>query len=649
MVGWNLPNIILEGCLWGVIWPQAIGDMFGQNKKTQVLGLLTSVNTSTQVFSPVIGNLADKMSPRFSRLCGRRRPFVLTGHLTYCTGIVLCYNGLYDKKLELMIFGQLLMGFSGMLQGPNIMAWNAETIPAAQRNTNGAIAQTYMAMGQLAMNLLGILVGEGWVEHHLGVGREPFRGQDGDRTIWYMVMVWKFFMVPFMMMQFNSRAGCWWPEISKSKQEVRSESQLLATSADYRSKGGADYRKGTRSFVVRNEHSKWLRYNPSAGGSAYFCNDELNVCTLEPPPEGILGDASPEFSDFAQRFSADSLRSGGHGCMQRTRERARDFFSAFFDEPAFLWFYVVAVIGTISGNFMGPFFFYFLQDCFPSGYVLFGWRITKSNQTMISLLGMMGNIIVGLTSWTSKALSERFGARQMQIYSNGGPGTPFGGLVNQFEPFTYALFPGIFPLLFFWQIHDALMGGLGAAAGYVRTLPRTFFALADVAQAHLFTLRAQTLNLDILPLGPDGRPSSAARDMSVQATASIVPNMVMPAVLGWWLTKFSSHYVGFRYFYAIGGSIGLIANLLFCTNVHPLNEPLDRCCQCTRHRFAGRTEHDLRTRAKQRMGAATGGRADERAQAAQAEAEGAAQMYRGSYQRASYRGGDLSRPLLRSV
>eukprot|EP01046_Picozoa_sp_COSAG06_P019574 COSAG06_NODE_1402_length_9571_cov_8.528294_4_plen_42_part_00 len=24
----------------------------------------------------------------------------------------------------------------------------------------------------------------------------------------------------------------------------------------------------------------------------------------------------------------------------------------------------------------------------------------------------------------------------------GGPGTPFGGLVNQFEPFTYALFPG---------------------------------------------------------------------------------------------------------------------------------------------------------------------------------------------------------------
>ena len=214
-------------------------------------------------------------------------------------------------------------------------------------------------------------------------------------------------------------------------------------------------------------------------------------------------------------------------------------------------------------------------------------------------------------------MTERLSQQELESYL-WGAATLLRGLINANDYKQY-----IFPLLFFWQIHDALMGGLGAAAGYVRTLPRTFFALADVAQAHLFTLRAQTLNLDILPLGPDGRPSSAARDMSVQATASIVPNMVMPAVLGWWLTKFSSHYVGFRYFYAIGGSIGLIANLLFCTNVHPLNEPLDRCCQCTRHRFAGRTEHDLRTRAKQRMGAATGGRrVPARAGALRARAQG---------------------------
>eukprot|EP01043_Picozoa_sp_COSAG02_P078504 COSAG02_NODE_17705_length_986_cov_1.217587_2_plen_49_part_01 len=45
------------------------------------------------------------------------------------------------------------------------------------------------------------------------------------------------------------------------------------------------------------------------------------------------------------------------------------------------------------------------------------------------------------------------------------------------------------------------IGGFGAAAGY-------------------------TLQFDVLPVGLDGRPKSAARDMSVQATASIVPNMI---------------------------------------------------------------------------------------------------------------------------
>ena len=41
-------------------------------------------------------------------------------------------SGLYQKREELMICGQLLIGFSGMLQGPNFMALNAETIPTEQ-------------------------------------------------------------------------------------------------------------------------------------------------------------------------------------------------------------------------------------------------------------------------------------------------------------------------------------------------------------------------------------------------------------------------------------------------------------------------------------------------------------------------------------
>ena len=126
---------------------------------------------------------------------------------------------------------------------------------------------------------------------------------------------------------------------------------------------------------MRNEHSKWLRYNNPASGSAYFCNEDLGVCSLTPPEEGILGDASPTFSDFAARFSTESLQSGGQGCCDRTLARLRDFFSAFFEESAFKWFYVVAVIGTISGQFMGEHLSAFVTQI-PLDF--WGFYITKS-------------------------------------------------------------------------------------------------------------------------------------------------------------------------------------------------------------------------------------------------------------------------------
>ena len=122
-----------------------------------------------------------------------------------------------------------------MLQGPNFMALNAETIPQQQRTTMGAINNTVAPIGNLLMNCLGILVGEGWVNNHLGprfcakndgfcacnerfcisndefcisndefslgIGKLPFRSTDGDRTIWYVVMCWKVLMIPFLLMQ----------------------------------------------------------------------------------------------------------------------------------------------------------------------------------------------------------------------------------------------------------------------------------------------------------------------------------------------------------------------------------------------------------------------------------------------------------------
>ena len=126
----------------------------------------------------------------------------------------------------------------------------------------GAVQNTVAPIGTLLSNCLGILVGEGWVNHHMGIGKAPFRHQDGDKTIWYLVMCWKLLMIPFMLMQFNSRAGCWHPEVQRPVgQKEGTDSSVASQSTDVLASTGvassSDYRKGlggrpdTRSFIVR--------------------------------------------------------------------------------------------------------------------------------------------------------------------------------------------------------------------------------------------------------------------------------------------------------------------------------------------------------------------------------------------------------------
>jgi hypothetical protein len=134
-------------------------------------------------------------------------------------------------------------------------------------------------------------------------------------------MVWKLLMVPFMMQQFNGRAGCWYPEVkTEALDKIIGKPPAAATTieTDYRkadvraemnpADGGGDYRKMVvhttwgkqppkeeHDPADQNVQSKWLRYiNPRVaagqGGSDYrkdyyYCNEELGVCSVEPPPE----------------------------------------------------------------------------------------------------------------------------------------------------------------------------------------------------------------------------------------------------------------------------------------------------------------------------------------------------------------------------
>jgi hypothetical protein len=73
-----------------------------------------------------------------------------------------------------MVAGQLLSGFSSMLQMPNFNALGAETIPHQQRSDMSTIQQSVNMLGMLLSNILGIMVGEGYVDKYMG----------GDHTIW---------------------------------------------------------------------------------------------------------------------------------------------------------------------------------------------------------------------------------------------------------------------------------------------------------------------------------------------------------------------------------------------------------------------------------------------------------------------------------
>jgi MFS family permease len=314
----SIPESILEGCLWTIIWPQAIRDVYGDAEKTKVLGLLKSATVAVQLLSPFVGDLADRLPLRYSRFCGRRRPFILLGHILYTCGLLCSYFGLYGEKLELMVCGSVLSGLTLMLQTPNFAALASETVPPQQRGQMATVQQQITAICNVLASLLGILVGEGVLRRQSRVG---------DRVIWWALFGWKIVMVPLLMMQFNGRAGWWHPEVRR--------------------------RTG---FAARGK-------------------------------------------------LADEQRAECRGYW-------RDFCSAFSSEPAFLALYICGFIFWCSQSFWQPFWFFFLQDCFPSGYVLWGWRVTTSTQSLLAILNLIGQGLTALFASCGGYLRERWGGTQ---------------------------------------------------------------------------------------------------------------------------------------------------------------------------------------------------------------------------------------------
>ena len=164
---------MLGGCLWGIVWPHTISQVFGKKDKALVLGGLATMGTVIGFAGPLVGSLSDRLPEMYPDFCarwGRRRPFIVLGQGLNVLCLVACYYGVHSKNVIMMILGLQISNMTNQLAGPPFSAILPETIPESQRGLCVAIQGWLCQIFVLTCNGLGYLVGEGYIP---------------DRAIWY--------------------------------------------------------------------------------------------------------------------------------------------------------------------------------------------------------------------------------------------------------------------------------------------------------------------------------------------------------------------------------------------------------------------------------------------------------------------------------
>ena len=185
-----------------------------------------------------------------------------------------------------------------------------------------------------------------------------------------------------------------------------------------------------------------------------------------------------------------------------------------------------------------------MQDCFTEGFFLFNrWEIAHDVQGAVAINGATNSIIMVIVSWSGSWWRDRFGGRQMAIYS---------GIIGIFTPFSYALAPALFgakslyTVVFFWTCVQSVLGGISGVS-------------------------SAALQMDCLPAGRDGRPMDPARDFGLIGWAGRISMLFLPILIGQCIKYFPSHQVAYRFMYLTGGTISALgAHDNYPPQWHPL-------------------------------------------------------------------------------
>jgi hypothetical protein len=170
---WVPPQSIFWTLIQSIIVPAQVAAIVGDARKQVALGYVATCTQIGGSWGPVLGTLSDRCdSP-----CGRRRPFMFAGPLTFCGALLVMQHA--GGSLDVFALGNFLFCFTGAVHCAPFNAILPEIVPASQRSFAGAIMSWTGTIGSQISAALGVLVGQGVLSCAFGQshshGLPPYR------------------------------------------------------------------------------------------------------------------------------------------------------------------------------------------------------------------------------------------------------------------------------------------------------------------------------------------------------------------------------------------------------------------------------------------------------------------------------------------
>jgi hypothetical protein len=210
-------------------------------------------------------------------------------------------------------------------------------------------------------------------------------------------------------------------------------------------------------------------------------------------------------------------------CTKKVALTIADFVSAF-QYPPFRWLFITNVMNTVYSSFAGIFFIFWFQDEVGSnGFNLLGRHITDAPQTALAFTSTISQITGFVLTAPGGWIADKFPYNRAQLLF-------ISALVQTLCPIANAFRPD-----FTWVCATTLFSGL--TGGLTSTCGRSITA-------------------DCVPVDPITQvPLAPARDFMVASYASILPRLVLPAILGVVFSMFENRDEAYFWFFILSAGI----------------------------------------------------------------------------------------------